>query len=262
MRNGIPAQHPIGITVLILALLSGSIYLARGWLISDQFTLDFIAPSDRPLVEFLLLLPVAAAICCIGRNIVGLHTFGTFAPALLGLAFRDVDSPVGLFVLIIILSLGWIARRGVNSLNLLQVPRSGVMLTVVVSLLLLYILWSNSRGQAVARSIPFLPMVIVTGLIERFWSAEEEDGTSSAVRTMFSTLLMAVAIFWVLRHPTVYSTFIHYPELLGLIVALQILIGRYTGYRVTELFRFRGLANSLPAPVILEERITIPARRW
>jgi 7 transmembrane helices usually fused to an inactive transglutaminase len=30
-----------------------------------------------------------------------------------------------------------------------------------------------------------------------------------------------------------------FPEALGLIMACQLLIGRYTGYRLTELFRFR-----------------------
>ena len=30
-----------------------------------------------------------------------------------------------------------------------------------------------------------------------------------------------------------------YPETLGLVMAAQLLIGRYTGYRLTELFRFR-----------------------
>ena len=30
-----------------------------------------------------------------------------------------------------------------------------------------------------------------------------------------------------------------YPEALGLVIAAQILIGRYTGYRLTELYRFR-----------------------
>jgi hypothetical protein len=30
-----------------------------------------------------------------------------------------------------------------------------------------------------------------------------------------------------------------YPEALGLLMAVQLLIGRYTGYRLTELLRFR-----------------------
>jgi hypothetical protein len=34
-------------------------------------------------------------------------------------------------------------------------------------------------------------------------------------------------------------TFFVYPELLTGVAAIQILLGRYTGYRLSELFRFR-----------------------
>jgi hypothetical protein len=34
-----------------------------------------------------------------------------------------------------------------------------------------------------------------------------------------------------------------YPETLGLIMAGQLLIGRYTGYRLSELFRFRDFLD-------------------
>jgi len=199
--------------------------------------------ADRQLVEFLLLLPVAALVCAVIRNVIGLHTYGTFAPALLGLAFREVESPVGVFVLLVVLSVGWVVRRGVTRLNLLQVPRSAVMLSVVVTLLLVYILWSNARGRPAAGAIPFLPLVIVTGLIERFWTTEEEDGTAPAVRTMAATLLTAGAVFFVARLDWVRGTMTEHPEALGLVVAGLLLLGRYTGYRLTELARFRGLAH-------------------
>jgi hypothetical protein len=39
----------------------------------------------------------------------------------------------------------------------------------------------------------------------------------------------------------------HYPETLGLVIALQLVIGRYTGYRLSELFRFRDFTDP-PAP--------------
>ena len=37
--------------------------------------------AERHLVEFLLLLPVAALVICLFRNVIGLASFGTFAPA-------------------------------------------------------------------------------------------------------------------------------------------------------------------------------------
>jgi hypothetical protein len=204
---------------------------------------DDLEPIERQLVEFLLLLPVAALVCCLVRNVVGLHTFGTFAPALLGLAFREVHSPVGVFVLLTVLSIAWILRRGVARLNLLQVPRSAVMLSLVVALLVAFIVISHSRGRPMGQALPFLPLVIITGLVERFWTTEEEDGTPAAVRTMLATLLTSVAVFLVVRATVIAHTVVEHPESLGLVVAGQLLIGRYTGYRLLELNRFRELAD-------------------
>ncbi|HZU35933.1 MAG TPA: transglutaminase domain-containing protein, partial [Gemmataceae bacterium] len=63
-----------------------------------QVSLDALQPAEQRMVEFLLLLPIAALIVCIGRNLVGVTTFGTFAPALVGLAFREVQSLPGILV--------------------------------------------------------------------------------------------------------------------------------------------------------------------
>jgi hypothetical protein len=244
----VPRFRPPTAVVVALALAAGSVAL----LVLFPNGLGFISPdlpaADRQLVEFLLLLPIAALVCALIRNLIGLHTFGTFAPALLGLAFREVGSPVGVFVLLVVLTVGWIVRRGVTRLNLLQVPRAAVMLSVVVALLLAFILFSNARGRPVAGAIPFLPLVIVTGLIERFWTTEEEDGTGPAVRTMANTLLTSVAVFVVARIEWVGATMTKHPEVLGLVVAAQLVLGRYTGYRLTELRRFRGLADASSEP--------------
>src|SRR3954467_14587785 len=50
-------------------------------------SLYMLPPAEQHLVSFLLLFPVAALIVCLFRNVIGLHSFGTFAPALVGLAF-------------------------------------------------------------------------------------------------------------------------------------------------------------------------------
>lgn len=238
-----PPIRPPTAVVLALALAAGSAAVLAGRPGGGGLIPPDLPAADRQLVEFLLLLPVAALVCCVVRNVIGLHTYGTFAPALLGLAFREVDSPVGVFVLVVVLSVGWAARRGVNRLNLLQVPRSAVMLSLLVALLVGFVLFSNARGRPIAGALPFVPLVIVTGLIERFWTTEEEDGTGPAVRTMVHTLLTAGAVFLVARLGWVRTTTVEHPAALGLVVAGQLLLGRYTGYRLTELVRFRDLAD-------------------
>jgi hypothetical protein len=238
----VPRFRPPTAAVVALGLIAGSAAFLAYYPAGSGLVPTDLPAADRQLVEFLLLLPVAALVCAVIRNVIGLHTYGTFAPALLGLAFREVESPVGVFVLLVVLSVGSAVRRGVTRLNLLQVPRSAVMLSVVVTLLLAFVLYSNARGRPVAGAIPFLPLVIVTGLIERFWTTEEEDGTGPAVRTMAATLLTAGAVFLVARLDWVRATVTGHPAALGLVVAGQLLLGRYTGYRLSELTRFRGLA--------------------
>lgn len=199
--------------------------------------------AEQDLVEFLLLLPLAALICAFVRNVVGVMTFGTFAPALLGLAFRECDSPIGLFILLIVLTIGWMLRRGIAGLHLLQIPRSSVMLSLVAIMLVVFVLWSNAQGRPLASALPFLPLVIVTGLVERFWTMEEESGTEQAIKTMATTLLTAAGIYLLTRWPTLRAATRQYPEGIFFVLSLQLMLGRYTGFRLTELYRFRHLSE-------------------
>ena len=237
---------PRGVTVWLLAILAvaagaGVMHLRDTGGLPEWARVDQLPAGEQSLVEFLLVLPAAALLCAFVRNVLGFVTFGTFAPALLGLAFRETDSPVGLFVLIIVLTFGWALRRGVAGLNLLQVPRSAVMLSLVSGLLVLFVFWSNAQGRPLAGALPFLPLVIVTGLVERFWAMEEDEGTGPAVNVMITTLTTATVIFLLTRWSFVKDLFRHYPEVLAFVLAGQLLLGRYTGYRLAELYRFRGI---------------------
>jgi hypothetical protein len=200
-----------------------------------------LPPAEQRLVEFLLLLPIAALIVCIYRNIIGLQSFGTFAPALVGLAFRDLHSLPGMLVFVSIVLVGWLMRRVLDYYRLLQVPRTAFLLSLVVILLIGVILAANYQTTPVAATqyVSLFPMVILTGMIERFWTLETEDSTASSFRTLIGTMLIAASIGLFLSLHAVVSYMFRFPEALGMIMACQLLIGRYTGYRLSELFRFR-----------------------
>jgi hypothetical protein len=207
-------------------------------------SLHGLPPAEQHLVEFLLLLPVAALIVCLFRNVIGIHSFGTFAPALLGLAFRNLTSLPGIAVFVAIILIGWGMRRVLDRYHLLQVPRSAFLLSLVVLLLIGAIVTANYCHLPATRYISLFPMVILTAMIERFWTLEVEDGTGSSFRTLLGTILIACCISLVLSLHAVQRHLFRYPETLGLIMAAQLLIGRYTGYRLSELYRFRDFTQS------------------
>jgi hypothetical protein len=66
-----------------------------------------------------------------------------------------------------------------------------------------------------------------------------EDGAGSSFRTLVGTLVIAFSIALVLSWESLVNHMLRFPETLGAIVAAQLLIGRYTGYRLSELLRFR-----------------------
>jgi hypothetical protein len=205
------------------------------------FSPRLLPDQDRALVEFLLLMPVAALIICVIRNVVGLQTFGTFSPALLGLAFRDVQHVAAVGIFLLLLLAGWLMRRSLDRLHLLQVPRTSFMLSVVVSSLILIILVSNHYQVRITNGISLIPLVIMTGIVERCWLAEEENGTRSSFRTLSHTVLVASLIAGVTSRETLTDWLINFPESTGLVMAGQLILGRYTGYRLTELYRFRDI---------------------
>jgi hypothetical protein len=217
-----------------------------------SLSLYMLPPTEQRLVEFLLLLPLAALIVCVFRNLIGLYSFGTFAPALVGLAFRDLHSLPGILVFVSILLVGWLMRRVLDYYHLLQVPRVACMLTLVVIVLIAVVVASNFKDLPATQYIPLFPMVILTGMIERFWTLEVEDSTTSSFKTLLTTMLIAAVIALFLSLSAVVQHMFRYPETLGLVMAAQLLIGRYTGYRLTELYRFRDFLRQEPLSVVGE----------
>jgi hypothetical protein len=211
-----------------------------------NLSLLLLPPAERRITEVLLLLPLAALIICVFRNLVGLSSFGTFAPALIGLAFHDLHSLPGIGVFVSILLVGWLMRRVLDRYHLLQVPRVAVMLTLIMAVLIVTVVASTRAGATVTRYVSLFPVVILTGMVERFWTLEVEDGTRASFKTLVQTMFIATVIALVLGRPAVVQHMFRYPETLGLVMAAQLLIGRYTGYRLTELFRFRDLLRPPP----------------
>src|SRR5262249_25122569 len=116
-------------------------------------SLAMLPPAEQRLVEFLLLLPLAALVVCLFSNVLGLACFVSFAPALLGLAFRDLHSMPGLLVFVAVVLAGWLLRRALDRYHLLQVPRSAVLLSLVVLLLAGAVVAANLAGVAATKYV-------------------------------------------------------------------------------------------------------------
>jgi hypothetical protein len=93
-------------------------------------------------------------------------------------------------------------------------------------------------------AVGLIPFVILTMTIERFFIIIEESGTREAIITAAGSTAISVMTYGIISWEPLQMTFFVYPELILTVAGLQILLGRYTGYRLSELFRFRSLRGS------------------
>ena len=195
------------------------------------------------VLSLFLLLPLGALVTAIFRTIIGIRTFGTFTPTLIALSFVFNDWVTGVFVFAVVVALGLAGRTILDRLRLLLVPRLSIILTLVVLCIVFSVsLLDYFRFTPSAKAV-LLPMVILTMTVERFYVTTEEDGPGFALALLSGTILVAFCCYLVLRWGAVGRMLLAYPEIHLFTVAALIMIGRYTGYRLTELWRFRDFGR-------------------
>jgi hypothetical protein len=218
------------------------------WAGRPRHVLDILDLTRLPLevhqvLSLILLLPLGALVTSIFRTMIGIRTFGTFTPALIALSFVFADWRTGVLVFATVLALGLVSRAFLERLKLLMVPRLSVVLTLVVLLIVFLVSVLDYCGLTPSAQAVLLPMVILTMTVERFYLTTEEDGARFAVQLLGGTVLVASCCFLVLCWNRVGRMLLAYPEMHLFTLAALVLVGRYTGYRLSELWRFRDLAG-------------------
>lgn len=210
------------------------------------FSLFSLPIQSQAVYAVLLMIPLGALVVVILRNLVGVVTFGTFMPVLVALAFRETKLVAGALLFSLLVTLGLLFRLCLENFRLLLVPRLASVLIVVVLSMALISVVSHQLGFDMGLSVGLFPMVILTMTIERMSIVWEERGPREAIQQGLGSLLVAAICLGVMEIKTLQHLIFVFPELLLWLLALCLLLGRYRGYRLLELVRFKTLAKVDP----------------
>jgi hypothetical protein len=199
--------------------------------------------STQNVYRVLLMVPVGAFAVAFMRTIVGVPTFGTFMPILVAIAFRETELAWGIVLFVLITAAGLSLRFYLERLQLLLVPRLCSVLVLVVLLMLAISLISGQLGLDRGFSVALFPIVILTMVIEHMSVVWEESGAGSAIKEALGSLFVAVLGYLIMTEPHLTHLVFLFPELLLCLLAVFIVMGRYTGYRLTELVRFKDIVE-------------------
>lgn len=207
-------------------------------------TIFGLPASEQAVFRYVVLIPLGAFVVVVMRNIIGVSTLGTFMPVLLALALLEMDPKSGLIMFTVIISAGLWFRFLLARLNMLVVPRVAACVVIVTLLMMILSVVSYRLDMRDGLQITLFPMIILAWTIERMSLIWEEEGKRSAILQVTGSLVVAVIAFLFMSVRQIQYWAFYFPEFLLILLALIILIGRYTGYRLSELFRFRDFKEA------------------
>ncbi|MAT51562.1 MAG: hypothetical protein CMK32_10310 [Porticoccaceae bacterium] len=199
-------------------------------------------PLDKQnTFKSLLLVPIGALVVVIFRVLIGIKTSGTFMPVLIALAFIQTTLTAGVLILLSLVAAGLWIRSYLSKLDLLMVSRLAAVLITVVILMAGFSVLSYKLGLDQVLTITFFPMIIIAWTIERMSIIWEEDGPREVVKQGGGSLVVAIIAYLLMTNDFIEHLTYNFPEVLLIELGIIMILGQYTGYRLTELKRFRFL---------------------
>ena len=196
---------------------------------------------QQNVLKWFTIFPLSILLITLLRNVVGMHTMGTFTPMLLSMALVKTGFLPGLICYALIVGLGFLLRALLSRLNLLLVPRISVVVIFVILIMQTFTVLGYRMNFDIISSALFFPIIITAWIVERASITLEEEGAKDCIKELLNTTLAAVAIYFVINSEYIRHIMFTFNELNLVVLAIIMLLGTYTGYRLVELTRFASL---------------------
>lgn len=207
------------------------------------FIEQFIVAQNIPLesVILLLLLPIIATLVAFFRQIVGIKAFGIYTPSLIIFSFLVIGLKYGVSIYIGVIVIGMLSRFLLKKLRILYLSRVAITLSIISFAFLGLLIVGAMIQRTGFASISIVPLLIMIVITEKFIAAQIEKDTKTAILMAGQTLIVSLVVFYIVSWPTLINMLLLYPWGTLLTLPINILLGKWSGLRITEYFRFRTI---------------------
>lgn len=213
-----------------------------------SYMVDEVLKTGFPvqILGLLLSLSVVALAISFSRQMVGLGVFGVYQP----LFFALIASMIGIKIALLLLGIAIISSAIVKGLShrfyLLQSSKISLLITVFLMVFLAAITGSQWLGFPLINKEMLFTMWFIFPLVLSILVADKSFShfkiwTKGRRISTIELLLVSALSYGILEWSFVSNLLLSYPELLFLVLVLNLIIGRFAGLQVLELIRFMPL---------------------
>lgn len=209
------------------------------------FSLDCLPIETQTLLKNMMILPIGVLVAIVLSVIVGVKTFGTFMPVLIALTFMHISPVLGIIGFLLVVGIGLGVRKIFSCFDLLLMGRISATLVSVIIIIVSAAFISFKLGITDGVKLALFPIVILAWTIERLSVIWEEEGGEDAIRYVLGTLFVALCVCIPMRNARIQYLMFNFIGFQFIVLGIILIVGNYTGYKFTELLRFKPLSDQI-----------------
>jgi hypothetical protein len=216
----------------------------------ESLIVDQNIPENSILL--LLMLPIVATIIAFWRQIIGLRTFGIYAPIVITFAFYQLGITQDGISLGRGLKYGWalalvvffsaaFAHELTRKIRLHYLPKMSIVLSIVAIAVFGMLILASYLNRWGFISVDILPLLLMITVSEQLISIYIKKGRKATYILTLGTLLISTLSFILISWENLQDFILKYPHFVLITFILNLIIGRWAGFRLKEFFRFKTL---------------------
>ncbi len=204
------------------------------------FTVQYAVRNGVPVntIILILLLPFLATLVVFFRQIIGIPTLELLVPIALSITLVATGLAAGGILLVTILLGSFVARTILKRIRIMQLPKMAISMLLISIFVFLSLTASASIGLLTVKQLSFFPVLLLVLLSDKIVALQLARGNKPAITITFFTLVLGAIGYIILSVEVIRTSILLYPEIILVLIPINIFIGRYFGLRLTEYHRF------------------------
>lgn len=218
--------------------------------------LSYLTSQGIPdnILLLIIMLPVIATVIAFLKQIIGVATLGLYTPAIITLTFLILGLKFGLILLFFLSFVSFLTHRILKKFKMLYIPKMAILITIVslaIFILFAFALYLNILEPEFI-SLAIFPTVVMGTLIEKIVNAQSGKSLKKALYTIIEVSFVSIFAYFIvggtiplyftsIKFTTIQNFISNYPEAIFGIIIINVLLGKWTGLRLTEYINFRDV---------------------
>lgn len=213
---------------------------------------------DPNILIFLLTLPIVITIFGFSRYIIGVKSYGIYVPLILTYMFYEFSTigagefsfwqglKYGLFLTVIVFVSAFLSYRLIKSWSLHYYSKLAIVITTVAVTLIATLVFVDLVNREGLLKINIFSLILIATIAERYMNMLAFKETRAAIILSVQTVGISIFCFWIISLQPLQQYLLDYPLLILLTFPTAYIIGKFTGLRLTEYYRFQEILTKEP----------------